>query len=283
MTGRRLTPWVFALPGLIWLVLFFALPLLNQINVSVMSGDPEAGYTLTWTFSNYVDAVREYWPHIQRSLIYGLIATVIDLIIAFPLAYFIATRAGRWKTVLLLAVTLPFFVSQVLRTVSWQLILYDNGWIVRTLDSLGLISGGRVLATSTAVVAGMAYQFLPFMILPLYATLDRLDRRLIEAATDLYASRATAFRKVTLPLALPGIFAGTLLCFIPASGDFINAALLGSPKQAMVGNVIQNNFLTVLDYPTAATLSFLSMGVIMIGIAIYGRVLGTRALTEAAG
>ncbi len=282
MRARRITPWVYALPGLLWLVLFFAIPLINQLNVSFMTGDPESGFNLTWAFHNYTDAITNYWPQIRRSLIYGSLATIICLIIAFPLAYFIAYRAGRWKTVLLLAVTLPFFVNQVLRTVSWQLILSDHGWIVRTLNNIGLVDG-RVLASGTAVVAGMSYAFLPFMVLPLYATLDKLDRRLIEAATDLYASRPKAFMKVTVPLAMPGIFAGTLLCFIPATGDFISAAILGSPGQYMVGNVIQNNFLVVLDYPSAAALSFLTMGVILLAVAIYGRVLGTKALTEAAG
>ena len=280
----RLIPWYFALPGLLWLLIFFLVPLLNQLNVSLLTGDPEAGYELTWAFSNYTDAIREYWPQIRRSLGYAGIATVIDLIIAFPLAYFIAYRAGRWKGFLLLMVVLPFFMSQVLRTVSWQLLLTDNGWIVERLRDVGLVSEqGRVLATSTAVIGGIAYNYLPFMVLPLYASLERLDRRLIEAATDLYASRATAFRKVTVPLATPGLFAGSLLVFIPATGDFINASLLGSSKQYMIGNVIQSNFLTVLDYPTAAALSFLLIGIILLGIAIYSALLGTKTLTEAAG
>ncbi|MFN7001637.1 MAG: ABC transporter permease, partial [Elioraea tepidiphila] len=210
---------------------------------------------------NYSDAISQYWPQIERSLIYAFAATVIDLLIAFPLAYFIAYKSGRWKGFLLLMVVLPFFMSQVLRTVSWQLILTDNGWVVSQLKGIGILGDeGRVLATSWAVIGGIAYNYLPFMVLPLYASLDRLDRRLIEAATDLYASRATAFRKVTVPLATPGIFAGSLLCFIPATGDFINAALLGSSKQYMIGNVIQTNFLTVLDYPTAAALSFFLIG-----------------------
>lgn len=281
---RKLIPWYFALPGLIWLTVFFLIPLLNQVGVSLMTGDPEAGYSLTWSFSNYSDAVQQYWPQIQRSLLYALAATVIDLIIAFPLAYFIAYKAGRWKGLLLLMVVLPFFMSQVLRTVSWQLILTDNGWVVKQLRGVGVVGDdGRVLATSWAVIGGIAYNFLPFMVLPLYASLERLDRRLIEAATDLYASRATAFRKVTLPLATPGIFAGSLLCFIPATGDFINAALLGSSKQYMIGNVIQTNFLTVLDYPTAAALSFFLIGLILVGISIYSAVLGTKNLTEVAG
>ena len=183
---------------------------------------------------------------------------------------------------MLLLVVLPFFVSYVLRTVSWQLILNDNGWVVSRFQDVGLISeDGRLLASTKAVIAGITYNFLPFMALPLYVSLEKIDRRLIEAATDLYASRTTAFRKVTLPLALPGIFAGSLLTFIPASGDFINAALLGTPKQYMIGNVIQSKFLNILDYPTAAALSFILMTGILIGILIYARLLGTKSLREA--
>lgn len=281
---RRLIPWYFALPGLLWLIIFFLVPLVNQANVSLMTGDPEAGYDMTWAFSNYTDAISEYWPQIERSLLYAFAATIIDLIVAFPLAYFIAYKAGKWKGFLLLMVVLPFFMSQVLRTVSWQLLLADNGFIADRMRDVGLLADdGRILATSTAVIGGIAYNYLPFMVLPLYASLERLDRRLIEAATDLYASRATAFRKVTVPLATPGLFAGSLLVFIPATGDFINAALLGSSKQYMIGNVIQTNFLTILDYPTAAALSFLLIGIILLGIAIYSAVLGTKTLTESAG
>lgn len=280
---RKLIPWMFALPGLLWLLLFFAIPLINQAQVSLMSGDPEAGYTLTWAFDTYTNAISEYKEQFLRSFLYAGVATVVDLIIAFPLAYFMAYKAGRWRNLMLLLVVLPFFMSYVLRTVSWQLILADNGWVVERLRDVGLVSeNGRVLATGTAVVAGLAYNFLPFMVLPLYVALERIDRRFVEAATDLYASRATAFRKVTLPLAIPGIFAGSLLVFIPATGDYVNAALLGTSKQYMIGNVVQSKFLTVLDYPTAAALSFILMTVILIGIAIYSRLLGTRTLTEAA-
>jgi spermidine/putrescine transport system permease protein len=281
---RQLLPWWFALPGLIWLIIFFAVPILNQISVSLMTGDPEVGFKVTWAFSTYWDAIRDYHVQFVRSLGYAGAATLIDLIIAFPLAYFIAYKAGRYKGLWLLLVILPFFVSQVMRTASWQLILNDDGWTVARLKDIGLVSGdGRVLATGNAVIGGIAYNFLPFMVLPLFATLDRIDRRLIEAATDLYCNRATAFRKVTLPLAIPGIFAGSLLVFIPACGDYINSSILGSSNTTMIGNVIQSKFLNVLDYPTAAALSFILMGVILVGITIYSRVLGTKNLTELAG
>jgi spermidine/putrescine transport system permease protein len=282
-TRRRLLPWLFLGPGLLWLLIFFLYPLLNQGAVSLMTGNPEAGYDLTWAFSNYTDAISENSEQFVRSIIYAAIATILCLIIAFPLAYFTAFHAGRWKGLILLLIILPFFVSFVLRTVAWQLILSDDGRVVGILRDIGVLSDdGRLLATSTAVVAGITYNFLPFMALPLYVALEKIDHRLIEAATDLYASRATAFRKVTLPLAVPGIFAGSLLTFIPACGDFINAALLGTPQQFMIGNVIQSKFLNILDYPQAAALSFTLMLFILVGIFLYARLLGTRNLTEAA-
>ena len=280
---KALLPWLFLGPGLLWLVLFFAIPLANQANVSLQTGDPETGYTFTWAFGTYTDALSQYAEQFLRSVGYAATSTVLCLVVAFPLAYFIAFRAGRHKSLLLLLIVLPFFVSYVLRTVSWQLILADNGWVVSRLRDVGLIGeDGRLLATRTAVIAGITYNFLPFMALPLYVSLEKIDRRLIEAATDLYASRATAFRRVTLPLALPGIFAGSLLTFIPACGDFLNAALLGTPRQYMIGNVIQSKFLNILDYPTAAALSLILMSLILVGILLYARALGARNLTEAA-
>ena len=282
-TRRRLLPWLFIGPGLLWLLIFFLYPLLNQAAVSLMTGNPEQGYDLTWAFSNYTDAISENSEQFLRSIVYAGIATILCLIIAFPLAYFTAFHAGRWKGLILLLIILPFFVSYVLRTVAWQLILSDDGRVVGFFRTIGVLSDdGRLLATSTAVIAGITYNFLPFMALPLYVALEKIDHRLIEAATDLYASRASAFRKVTLPLAVPGIFAGSLLTFIPACGDFINAALLGTPQQFMIGNVIQSKFLNILDYPQAAALSFTLMLFILVGIFLYARILGTRNLTEAA-
>ena len=280
---RQLLPWLFIGPGLLWLIVFFVIPLINQLNVSLQSGDAESGYTFTWEFSVYKNAISDYSTHFLRSIGYAATATILCLIIGFPLAYFTAFKAGRYKNLILLLIILPFFVSYVLRTVAWQLILSDNGWVLDRLREVGLVGqDGRLLATRTAVIAGITYNFLPFMVLPLYVSLEKIDRRFIEAATDLYASRTTAFRRVTLPLALPGIFAGSLLTFIPACGDFINAALLGTPRQYMIGNVIQSKFLTILDYPTAAALSFILMTFILIGIFIYARLLGTQNLTEAA-
>jgi spermidine/putrescine transport system permease protein len=280
---RQLLPWLFLGPGLLWLIVFFAIPLINQVNVSLQSGDAETGYAFDWAFSTYSDAISDYHTQFIRSIGYSATATILCLIIGFPLAYFTAFKAGRFKNLILLLIILPFFTSYVLRTVAWQLILSDSGWVVERLRDVGLLGeDGRLLASRTAVIAGITYNFLPFMILPLYVSLEKIDRRLIEAATDLYASRVTAFRRITLPLALPGIFAGSLLTFIPACGDFINAALLGTPRQYMIGNVIQSKFITILDYPTAAALSFILMTFILIGIFIYARLLGTSNLTEAA-
>ena len=280
---RQLLPWLFLGPGLLWLIVFFAIPLLNQANVSLQSGDAETGYAFDWAFSTYSDAISDYDTQFIRSIGYSATATVLCLIIGFPLAYFTAFKAGRFKNLILLLIILPFFTSYVLRTVAWQLILSDSGWVVERLRDVGLLGeDGRLLASRTAVIAGITYNFLPFMILPLYVSLEKIDRRLIEAATDLYASRTTAFRRITLPLALPGIFAGSLLTFIPACGDFINAALLGTSRQFMVGNVIQSKFITILDYPTAAALSFILMTFILVGVFLYARLLGTQNLTEAA-
>jgi len=211
------------------------------------------------------------------------VATVIDLIIAFPLAYFMAYKAGRWKNFMLLLVVLPFFMSYVLRTVSWQLILADNGWVVERLRDVGLVADdGRVLATGTAVVAGLAYNFLPFMVLPVYVALERIDPRVVEAAYDLYASRFQAFRHVILPLSLPGVFAGVIMTFVPMSADYVNAEVLGGPRNTMIGNVIQSEYFANSAYPLASALSFTLMAILLIGIFIYASALGTQDVLEAA-
>ena len=279
---RALVPYVLLGPGVLWLVVFFAIPALNQLFVSLQTGTAEEGFRLTWNWAVYPDSVSTYSEQILRSLFYAGAATVLAFVVSFPLAYFIAFKAGRWKNVMLLLIVLPFFTSYIVRTVAWQTILADDGFVVNALQTVGLLSDdGRLLATRTAVIAGITYNFLPFMALPLYVSLEKIDRRLVEAATDLYAGRAAAFRRVTFPLALPGVFAGTLLTFIPAIGDFINAQLLGSSRQFMIGNVIQSQYLVIRDYPVAAALSFVLMAVILVGILLYARALGTRSLTEA--
>jgi spermidine/putrescine transport system permease protein len=281
-TRRALLPYFLLLPGLAWLIAFFLVPVLTQSYVSLESGNLEQGFQFNWAWHTYGDALSNYGEQFGRSFGYAAVATVIALVISFPLAYYIAFKSRR-KNLMLLLIILPFFTSYIVRTIAWKTILSDDGFVVDTLQTVGLMGdGGRLLATRTAVIAGITYNFLPFMALPLYVSLEKIDRRLIEAATDLYASRWTAFRKVTVPLALPGIFAGSLLTFIPAVGDFINAQLLGTSRQYMIGNVIQSKFITTSDYPTAAALSFMLMGVILLAVFAYAKLLGARNLTEAA-
>jgi spermidine/putrescine transport system permease protein len=277
---RGLTPYLLLAPGVAWLAVFFLVPLGFLAYQSLQSGSIDFGYAFTWAWGNYWDAIRSYRAQFERSLLYAGIATVVALLVSYPVAYWIAFRGGRWKNLLLLFIVAPFFVTYLIRTLAWETILADHGLVVRTLQAVHLVSAnGRVLNTGTAVVAGITYNFLPFMALPLYVSLEQIDVRLLEAAEDLYASRWTAFLRVTLPLSLPGIVAGTLLTFIPAAGDFINAQLLGSPTNHMIGNVIQSKFLELTDYPAAASMSFVLMAAILIAVLIYARAAGTEQLT----
>ncbi|MFC8916651.1 ABC transporter permease [Streptomyces sp. NPDC057116] len=284
---KRLVPYWLLLPGILWLLVFFALPMVYQASTSVQTGTLEKGFQVTWHFATYWEAFTEYWPQFVRSLLYAGTATFLCLLLGYPLAYLIAFKAGRWRNLLLVLVIAPFFTSFLIRTLAWKTILADGGALVGTLDALhvldvtnwlGWTQGDRVLATPMAVVCGLTYNFLPFMILPLYTSLERIDGRLHEAARDLYASPATTFRKVTFPLSMPGVVSGTLLTFIPASGDYVNAELLGSTDTKMVGNVIQSQFLRVLDYPTAAALSFILMAIVLIMVTVYIRRAGTEDL-----
>jgi spermidine/putrescine transport system permease protein len=277
---RGLTPYLLLAPGIVWLAVFFLVPLGFLAHQSLESGNFAVGYAFNWAWGNYWDAFRQYHPWLVRSLVYAGLATLLALVISYPLAYWIAFRGGRWKNLLLVMIIAPFFVTYLIRTLAWQTILADQGPVVRIFRDVGILgANGRLLATSTAVVAGITYNFLPFMALPLYVSLESIDKRLIEAAEDLYASSVQAFLRVTLPLSLPGVVAGTLLTFIPATGDFINAQLLGTPQQAMIGNVIQSKFFNLLDYPGAAALSFTLMAAVLILIAVYARVIGTEKLT----
>jgi spermidine/putrescine transport system permease protein len=279
---KALLPWGLLAPGLGWLLVFFVVPLYYMAQISLKEGSIDTGYRFTWHFQTYADAISRYDEQLLRSFWYAGLATVIALLIAYPLAYAIAFRGGRWKNALLLLVILPFFTTYLVRTLSWETILDDDGWIVSFLRTIGVIGhDGRLLATSTAVIAGITYNFLPFMILPLYASLERIDPRLIEAAQDLYGRRRDVLRRVVIPLSMPGIVAGVLLTFIPAAGDFVNAELLGTPRQAMIGNVIQSRYLELTDYPTAAALSFVLMVVILLMVLAYARFAGTEALTGA--
>ncbi len=276
---RRLAPYGLLGPGLFWLLVFFVVPMFFMARIALFEGSSTDGYTFAWNFSNFSDALTEFDTQFLRSFFYAGVATALALLIAYPLAYAIAMRGGKWKNLLLFAVVAPFFTTYLIRTLAWQTILSDQSFIVDFLRSIGLVADeGRVLDTSASVIAGLTYNFLPFMILPIYASLERVDLRLIEAAKDLYSSASAAFWRVTLPLTGPGVVAGVLLTFIPATGDYINAEFLGSQNQAMIGNVIQSKYLVLTDYPAAAALSFVLMALILAVVVIYIRFAGTEAL-----
>jgi spermidine/putrescine transport system permease protein len=276
---RGLAPYLLLAPGVLWLAIFFLIPLGFLGYESLQSGI-FPNFHFSWEFSNFSDAVSSYDRQLIRSFVYAGIATVACLLLAYPLAYWIAFKAGPWRNLFLLFIVAPFFVTYLVRTLAWLNILADEGPVVGLLRSVhALDQDGRLLATTFAVVSGITYNFFPFMALPLYVSLEQIDPQLLEAAKDLYASSTRAFLRVTLPLSAPGIVAGTLLTFIPAAGDFINAQFLGTPKQQMIGNVIQAKFLTSLDYPTAASLSFILMTMILVGLLVYVRAVGTERLT----
>jgi spermidine/putrescine transport system permease protein len=328
--SRAAAPYLLLLPGIAWLLLFYVYPAFQLFLVSLWTGNVQDGYVMTYNWSVYPESFAEYWPWIVRSALYGGLATIFAFLLGYPLAYTIAFRGGAYKNVLLFLVIAPFFTSFLLRTISWKIILADSGIVLGPLKSAGLLPEEfRLLATPAAVVAGITYNFLPFMTLPLYVALEKIDRRLIEAAEDLYAGPwrpggtiagailggvvaalfaltlsadalvpaiggaivgaligtfliSEAFVRITLPLSLPGIFAGSLLTFIPAVGDFINAELLGDPGSLMIGNVIQARFLKIADYPTASALSFILMAAILVAVLVYARLIGTEELTGSA-
>ena len=279
---KRVIPYALLAPGLLWLVFFYVLPGFQMLLTSFWSGTLETGYEFALSnVSNYSDALVKYSAQFGRSILYGGLATLLTFAISYPLAYTIAFRGGRYKNLLLFLVVAPFFTSFLLRTISWKIIFSDNGMILGPLKDIGLLPESfRLLATPIAVIAGITYNFLPFMTLPIYVSLEKIDKRLVEAAEDLFATGFGAFRRITLPLSLPGVFAGSLLTFIPAMGDYVNAELLGNPQTTMIGNVIQNQFLTQNNFPTASALSFILMAGILIAVAVYARLLGTDELTS---
>lgn len=277
---RKLTGYWLILPGAVWLAVFFVVPFFSLISASLYdpSGSVEAGYSMTWHIQNFADAFGEYKATLGRSLLYSGVATAVCLVLGYVLAYAIAFKAGRWKNLMLILVIAPFFTSFLLRTLSWKLILADDGFVVDALQTVHLMGDdGRLLNTQFAVIAGLTYNFLPFMVLPLYASLEKIDLRLIEASSDLYASPLKGFLKVTLPLSMPGVVAGTLLTFIPSAGDYINAELLGSPNERMVGNEIQSLF-DIGDYAAAGALSVMLMAIIVALVIVFIRRSGTEEL-----
>ncbi|HET9852848.1 MAG TPA: ABC transporter permease [Candidatus Limnocylindrales bacterium] len=324
---RGIIPYLLLLPGIGWLLLFYVYPAIQLFLVSLWTGNITEGYEQTWNFGIYAEGLSEYWPWIVRSAAYGGLATILAFLLGYPLAYTIAFKGGRYKNLLLFLVIAPFFTSFLLRTISWKIILADNGIVLGPLKNIGLLPEEfRILATPMATIAGITYNLLPFMTLPLYVAIEKVDFRLLEAAKDLYAGPwrpggaivggivgglmlalaavvlganpivpvlvgllagaaigtlliSEAFVRVTFPLSLPGVFAGSLLTFIPAVGDFVNAELLGNPQSQMIGNVIQARFLEITDYPMASALSFILMAAIIVGVLLYARILGTEELT----
>lgn len=278
--GDRATAWGLLAPGTLWLVLFFAVPILIMAGYSVMErgtyGGVESGFTLE-AYARFFDPL--YLRILARTLMLAAVTTLLCLAVGYPMAYAIAA-AGRWKHALLFLVVLPFWTSFLVRTYAIMFLLRDTGLVNSVLMGIGLTDAPlTLLYTPGAVLAGLVYGYLPFMVLPLYASLEKIDPKLVEAGKDLYANGFTSFRKITLPLSMPGVVAGTLLTFIPAVGDFINAELLGGPGQRMIGNVIQSKFLALIDYPSAAALSFVLMALIVAAIAVYARIVGSERLT----
>jgi spermidine/putrescine transport system permease protein len=278
----KIAPYLMIAPALIYLAIFFVWPVISLAMTSLSTAGGSVflpTMEFGWKFSNYSEAFSKYQDQILRSFGYAIVATLVCLLLAYPLAYVIAFKAGRYKNLILGLVILPFFVTFLIRTIAWKTILADDGWVVSALDSVGLLpSDGRLLSTSWAVIGGLIYNWIIFMILPLYVSLEKIDPRLIEATKDLYSSNTRSFTKVIMPLSMPGVFAGSLLVFIPAAGDFINASYLGSTQTTMIGNVIQQQFLVVKDYPAAAALSMVLMVIILVGVLAYTRALGTEDL-----
>jgi spermidine/putrescine transport system permease protein len=280
-----LLPLLLLAPAIAWLVAFYVYPAIQMLQASLWSGTLETGFAFSWAnAATYPAALDRYSDQFLRSILYAAVSTVVCLALAFPLAYTIAYRAGRFRTLLLFIVIAPFFTSFLLRVLAWKTVLGDDGFLLGPLKSIGALPEDfRILATPIAVIFGISYNFFPFMVLPIYVSLEKIDRRLVEAAKDLYAGPVRAFQRITLPLALPGVFAGSLLVFIPAMGDFVNAELLGSVQTRLIGNVIQSRFLVNNDYPTAAALSFMLMAGILAAVFIYARVLGTDELESGIG
>jgi spermidine/putrescine transport system permease protein len=279
----RLAPYVLILPGGLWLLIFFVIPMASMVSLSLAQGDVVSGYAPTFHWQTYVDAIDNYQDQIIRSLWYGLLTTIVQIVLAFPIAYYIAFKGGVRKSMYLFLLLLPFFVSFVLRTISWRFMLTDDGMILGPLKSAGLLSANfHILGTAPAVIGGLTYNFLPFMVLPIYVALERIDPRVLEAARDLYATPVQVFRKVVFPLSLPGVFAGVLMTFVPTSSDYVNSELLGSSSTTMIGQVIQAQYLRSQNYPTASALSFTLMAVLLIGIFLYARALGTEDVLKVA-
>jgi spermidine/putrescine transport system permease protein len=278
---KALVPYLLSLPAALWLGVFFVLPLVTILGVSLMTGNSIDGWTLTWNFGIFGDAISTYSTQFGRSFLYGGVSTVFALALMYPVAYWIAFHGGRFRSVLLFLLLLPFFVSFVIRIIAWQFILADDGIVLGTLKDIGLISAdAHVLSTPFAVVAGLTYDALPFMLLPLYVALQRIEPAQVEGASDLYASAFARFRTIILPLSAPGIYAGIVLVAITNVGDYVAAAILGGPSTTMIGNVIQTQYVNNADYPIASALALILMVALMLAMAAYTWAFGTRTLQE---
>ena len=277
---RRRVPYLLLAPGLVWLLVFYVLPMFRLVMTSLQEGSLEQGYRFTGNVESYVSVFTTYLPQLRNSLFFALGATVIGLVVSYPLAYAISFHTGRWKNLFLLLLLVPLLVPFLLRTLAWRVILADQGMVVTFLKTIGMLpdEGGRLLSTGWAVLAGLVYNYLAFMTLPIYVSLDKIEPSLLEAASDLYANPWTVFRKVTFPLSLPGVISGTLLTFIPAAGDYVNVELLGNRTWTMMGNVIQSKFLVIIDYPAAAAISFTLMAIVVTLVVVYVRRVGTEEL-----
>jgi spermidine/putrescine transport system permease protein len=278
---KRLAPYLLVLPGGLWLAVFFLVPMFAMVSVSLQTGSLETGFQQSFEWRNYTDMISQYHTQLVRSMIYGLVTTVLTIVLAYPMAYWIAFRGGRHKSTYLFLILLPFFVTFVIRTISWQFLLADNGIVLGNLKSWGLVPQTfHVLATPYAVIGGLTYNFLPFMVLPIYVALERIDGSLLEAASDLFANRREAFLRVVLPLSLPGVFAGVILTFVPAASDYVNAQILGGTGQVMIGNIIETLYLTNSQYPQASALSSILLAALLLGIFVYAKALGTKDVMD---
>jgi len=279
---NRFAPYLLILPGGLWLAVFFVIPMLAMVSVSLQTGSLESGFQQSFNWHNYTDMISQYHTQLIRSFVYGLVTTVLAILLAYPVAYWIAFRGGRHKSTYLFLILLPFFVTFVIRTISWQFLLADDGIVLGHLKDWHLLPQSfHILATPYAVVGGLVYNFLPFMVLPIYVALERIDRSLLEAASDLFANKRDRFLQVVLPLSLPGVFAGVILTFVPAASDYVNAQILGGSGQVMIGNIIETLYLTNSQYPQASALSSILLAALLIGIFAYAKALGTRDVMDA--
>lgn len=286
---RKIAPYGLLKPGMLWLALFYLAPLVTLLrnSLSTLPSRFAVKAEFDWNFGNYSTAFTDFGGQFQRGFGYAAVATILTILLGYPLAYVIAFRGGKYRGLLLGLIIIPFFTSYLIRTIAWQSLLADTGPIPNVLDAVGLqplldavgiMDGDKILNTPAAVIGGLTYNFLPFMALPIYVSLEKINLNLVDAAKDLYSGSVRAFFTIVFPLSLPGVFAGTLLTFIPASGDFVNQQYLGNPNTSVIGQSIQNQFLVQNNLPVASAMSFVLMAIITVFVVIYSRFFGTDDL-----